>query len=469
MNVQQQSFARRGFLRGALAAAVLVPMAGSMASCAGGGGGGTTGPTGTVSDTNPFGMADKSTVDAVIFKGGYGIDYVDFAGKGFESAHSGSTAKISPSTDIAQELQPRFVGGNPPDLIDNSGAKAIGFSTILAQLEDLTSVVNAKNLEGKVIKDTLYAGVLAPGTFNGKLAALNYVLTVYAIWYSDSFLKDNGWAVPKTWDDMYTLGEQAKAKGKYLFVWGKEAATYYQEMAIASAIKEGGNDVRLGLENLKADAWSHPAIQSVFTALGKIVKAGHFKPGGSGTQFTAAQAQWSNAQEAVFYPSGSWIENEMKDQTKSGFKMTGVPVPTVTSGSKLPYEAMHSASGEPFVVPSQGKNVAGGKELLRVMLSKDAATNFAKTKLAPTIVKDTVPADGFGSTALVSQTKLLSDAGSNIFTWNFVDLYGMNKDQLVVWNTFLDGKSDVATLTSDLQKITDKVRNDSSVTKIEVK
>jgi N-acetylglucosamine transport system substrate-binding protein len=469
MNVQQQSFARRGFLRGALAAAVLVPMAGSVASCAGGGGGGTTGPTGAVSDTNPFGMADKSTVDAVIFKGGYGIDYVDFAGKAFESAHSGSTAKIAPSTDIAQELQPRFVGGNPPDLIDNSGAKAIGFSTILAQLEDLTSLVNAKNLEGKVIKDTLYGGVLAPGTFEGKLAALNYVLTVYAMWYSDALLKDNGWSVPKTWDEMYALGAQAKAKGKYLFVWGKEAATYYQEMAIASAIKEGGHDVRLGLENLKADCWSHPAIQSVFAALDKIVKAGYLKPGGSGTQFTAAQAQWSNAQEAVFYPSGSWIENEMKDQTKSGFKMTGAPVPSVTAGSKLPYTALHSAAGEPFVVPSQGKNVPGGKELLRVMLSKDAATNFAKTKLAPTIVKDTVPADGFGSTALVSQTKLLGDAGDNIYTWNFIDLYGTNKDQLVVWNTFLDGKSDVATLTSELQKITDKVRNDSSVKKIEVK
>lgn len=469
MNVQQQSIARRGFLRGALAAAVLVPLAGSVASCAGGGGGGTTGPTGTVSDTNPFGMADKSTVDAVIFKGGYGIDYVEFAGKAFENAHSGSTAKISPSTDIAQELQPRFVGGNPPDLIDNSGAKAIGFSTILAQLEDLTSVVNAKNLEGKVIKDTLYGGVLAPGTFDGKLAALNYVLTVYAMWYSDALLKENGWSVPKTWDEMYALGEQAKAKGKYLFVWGKEAATYYQEMAIASAIKEGGHDVRLGLENLKPDCWSHPALQSVFTAMAKIIKAGYFKPGGSGTQFTAAQAQWSNAQEAVFYPSGSWIENEMKDQTKAGFKMTGAPVPSVTTSSKLPYSALHSAAGEPFVVPSQGKNVPGGKELLRVMLSKDAATNFAKTKLAPTIVKDTVPSDGFGSTALVSQTKLLSDAGDNIYTWNFIDLYGTNKDQLVVWNTFLDGKSDVATLTSDLQKITDKVRNDSSVKKIEVK
>jgi N-acetylglucosamine transport system substrate-binding protein len=268
---------------------------------------------------------------------------------------------------------------------------------------------------------------------------------------------------------MYALGEQAKAKGKYLFVWGKEAASYYLWMMMESAIKEGGDEVRVSLENLKADCWSHPAMQSVFTAMDKIVKAGFFKPGGSGTQFTAAQAQWSNAQEAVFYPSGSWIENEMKDQTKADFKMTGAPVPTVSANSKMPYAAIHSAAGEPYIVPSQGKNVAGGKELLRVMLSKEAATNFAKTKLAPTIVKDTVPEDGFGSTALVSQTKLLSDAGKDIFTWNFIDLYGMNKDQLVVMNTFLDGKSDVATLTSSLQSITDKVRNDSSVKKIEVK
>ena len=104
---------------------------------------------------------------------------------------------------------------------------------------------------------------------------------------------------------------------------------------------------------------------------------------------------------------------------------------TVTANSSMPYEALHSASGEPFVIPSKGKNVAGGKELLRTMLSKEAATNFAKTKLAPTIVKGTVPADGFGSTALVSQNDLLSAAGTDVFTWKFVDLYGMNADQLV--------------------------------------
>ncbi len=198
------------------------------------------------------------------------------------------------------------------------------------------------------------------------------------------------------------------------------------------------------------------------------VKNGYFVPGGAGTQFTAAQAKWSNDQQALLYPSGSWIENEMKKATKSGFEMTGVPEPTVTSSPKLPWEALRSAAGEPFIVPSKAANVAGGKEILRAMLSKDAATNFAKTRLAPTIVKGLVPDDGFGSTALVSQTKMLDGAGTNVFNYQFVDLYGMNTDQLVVWNGFLSGQVDAAGLTKGLQDITDKVAGDSSVTKISV-
>jgi N-acetylglucosamine transport system substrate-binding protein len=457
-------------MRGALAAAAVVPLSSALVACAGGGSDDDNNNSqgGTKSSTNPFGMADKSTVDAVIFDGGYGIDYVTFAGKVMEKNHAGSTVKVSASTEIAQELQPRFVGGNPPDLIDNSGENAIGFSTILDQLEDLSDVLDANNLEGTKIRDTLFGGVEEPGTYGDKFAALNYVMTVYAVWYSASLFKENGWEPPKTWDEAMDLGAKAKAKGKYLFLWGKEAATYYQTLAIGSAIKEGGDEVRLALENLEKDCWSLPAVQDVFKALEAIVKAGYFKPGGAGTEFTAAQAQWSNNQDALLYPSGSWIENEMKDQTKKGFEMTGFPEMTVTTNSAMPYTALHSAAGEPFIVPSQAKNVAGGKELLRTMLSKEAATNFAKTKLAPTIVKGTVPADGFGSTALVSQSTMLTDAGDDVFTWKFVDLYGMNVDQLVVWNSFLSGSASAADLTSGLQEITDKVREDDSIKKIPV-
>ncbi|WP_309065161.1 N-acetylglucosamine/diacetylchitobiose ABC transporter substrate-binding protein [Microbacterium sp.] len=472
MEPNEASISRRGLLRGAAAAAMLLPFGMTLASCAApGGGGGNAGPKGEVTADNPFGVAANSKVDAVIFNGGYGVDYVENAAKIMEGneALEGVTVKVSPSTKIAQELQPRFVGGNPPDLIDNSGANSIGWNTILDQLEELDDVLDAKNLEGETIRDTLFAGVEAPGTFDGKFKALNYVMTVYGIWYSASLFEQNGWKVPTSWQDLPALGAAAKEKGKYLFLWGKEAATYYQTMVVDSAVIQAGDDVRIPLENLEEGCWSHPAIQGVLEVLHELITSGYVKPGGSGTQFTEAQAQWSNKQEALLYPSGSWIENEMKSQTAEGFKMMGIAELPLDGNQSTPKGTMRAEAGEPFIVPSNSKNPAGGKELLRTMLSKESATAFAKEKLAPTIVKGTVPEDGFGSTALQSQGKLLAEAGENVFTIKSFNLYGMNSDQLPIWNSFLDGKMDVATITKQLQDLTDKIRNDDSVTKIEIK
>ena len=472
MELKEASISRRNLLRGAATAALLLPFGATLASCAapGGGGGGGAG-TGKVTADNPFGVAANSKVDAVIFDGGYGVDYVESAAKIMEANKKlgGVSVKVSSTQKIATELQPRFVGGNPPDLIDNSGANSIGWNTILSQLETLDDVLDSNNLEGTKISDTLFGGVKAPGTFDGKFVALNYVMTVYGIWYSSSLFEENGWTVPTSWQDLKALGEAAKAKGKYLFLWGQEAATYYQTMVVDSAVYQAGDDVRLPLENLDAKAWSHPAIQGILEILYDLIKSGYVKPGGAGTKFTEAQAQWSLKQEALLYPSGSWIENEMKKQTADNFKMKGFAELPLDGSQTTPKGTMRAEAGEPFIVPSNAKNPAGGKELLRTMLSKESATAFAKAKLAPTIVKDTVPADGFGSTALVSQSELLATAGDNVFTIKSFNLYGMNGDQLPIWNSFLEGKMTVADITAALQGLTDKIREDSSITKIEIK
>ena len=467
------SLHRRGFLKGALAAGALIPLA----ACAGGDKetttGGTTAPAGTETTTqadpnNPFGLEVPSEVDAAIFNGGYGVAYAEYAAGMVGKKFDGVNVKVSKIQDATTELQPRFTGGNPPDVIDNAGKGKIGLSAIISQLEDLNDVIDSNNYEDEPIRDTLYAGVLEPGTVDDKLAVINYVLTVFGLWYSASLFEENGWEPPKTWDDAIALGAKAKEKGKYLFLWGNEAADYYMELAITSAIKEGGDEVRIALDNLEEGCWSKPAIQDVFTKMEEIVKAGYVKPGGGGTQFTAAQASWSQAQEALLYPSGAWIENEMKSQTKDDFKMMGSPVPTVSTSPAMPFEAIHSAADEPYIVPSGGKNVAGGKEFMRAMLSKEAATNFAKEILSPTIVKDTVPDDGFGSTALVSQIDMLGNAGDNVFTWKFNAYYGMGNDTVVLWNSFLDGQMTTEQLTSGLQEITDRVRNDDAIEKYTV-
>src|SRR3954453_19646468 len=209
MTTEKKAVDRRSFMKGALATAAVIPFSGTLAACAGGGSDSSSGAKkggGKVSASNPFGMTDKSSVDAVIFDGGYGTDYVTFAATLMQKNHAGQTGKVSPSTKIAQELQPRFVGGNPPDLIDNSGENAIGFSTILDQIEDLKDVLDANNLEGTPIRDTLFGGVEEPGTYNGKLPPLNYVLRFFAFWSPASLFQENGWTPPKTWDDAMALG-----------------------------------------------------------------------------------------------------------------------------------------------------------------------------------------------------------------------------------------------------------------------
>ena len=51
----------------------------------------------------------------------------------------------------------------------------------------------------------------APGTFGDKFVALNYVMTVYAMWYSAQLFEDNGWTPPTTWARTATRRKRARA------------------------------------------------------------------------------------------------------------------------------------------------------------------------------------------------------------------------------------------------------------------
>ena len=238
-------------------------------------------------------MAENSTVDAVIFDGGYGVDYVEFAADIFAQTHEGSTVEVSPSTLIATELQPRFVGGNPPDLVDNSGAQAIGLTTILDQLEDLTDVIDAPNLEGTTIRDTLYGGVLAPGTFEGKLAAINYAFTVYGVWYSEACSRRTGGPRRRP-GPRRSSSARGGGAGQVPVLLGQGGGDLLPDDVHRLGDQRGRRRGPPGTGEPGGGLLVAPAVQAVFTGLKAVIDAGYMQPGGGGTQFTQAQAQWSS-------------------------------------------------------------------------------------------------------------------------------------------------------------------------------
>ena len=214
--------------------------------------------------TLPFGLLVPSRIRAVVFDGAFGTDYVEFAAETLENTYEGVQVSISPSENVRVSVEPLLAdGATPPDLIDNSGVNLLPVGKLADRFESLDDLVESPNLEGRPIGETLYHGVLEAGTFNDRLIALNYALSVYGLWYSAPRFAAEGWAVPATWDRFLELGELARGQGSYLFVWGDEAAEYYQELAITSAVKEGGHEVRVALDNLAEDAWTHRAVLGV--------------------------------------------------------------------------------------------------------------------------------------------------------------------------------------------------------------
>src|SRR5690606_16695945 len=86
----KSNFDRRTFLRGTAAAAAALPLSGLLNSTS----------AFAQDAANPFGVAEGSTVDAVIFNGGYGIDYVEFAANLMKENHPSLNIMVSPSTQI---------------------------------------------------------------------------------------------------------------------------------------------------------------------------------------------------------------------------------------------------------------------------------------------------------------------------------------------------------------------------------
>ncbi|MDH2391099.1 N-acetylglucosamine/diacetylchitobiose ABC transporter substrate-binding protein [Streptomyces sp. HNM0663] len=413
--------------RSAALGLITVPTMSFLSACASGGGGGEGGSQtkGKVSKDNPFGVAEGSKVEVVVFKGGYGDDYA----KAWETAFDkkwGTTSSHLGTQEITGKLQPRFNAGNPPDVVDNSGAQQIKLDVLFksGQLSDLAPVLDAPSLDDptKKVRDTLIPGTADQGLQGGKIVSLNYVYTVWGLWYSGKLFKDKGWTPPKTWDEFLAVCKAAKDAGiGGLAHQGK--FPYYINVAIMDLIaKLGGLDAMKAIDNLdpKAFVGSDAAKQSV-EAIYEVVEKGYLMPGTNGLTHTESQTRW-NQYKAAFVTCGSWLENEQLKTTPDDFDMKFLPMPLLP-GSALPFEAIRAGAGEPFIVPEKAKNKAAGQEFLRSMLSKEWSTIFAQQANSLTIVKDGVDAGVQlrpGTKAAVDAVKA---AGDNTFNYLYPNWY----------------------------------------------
>ena len=464
---------RRDILRRtAMAGALATPAAGLLSGCALGGGddsGDNKDNRGTKSEQNPLGVKEDAPLEVVIFNGGFGEDYAKSHEAMYNEKYPKAKIKHSATQEISKTMQPRFVDGTPPDVIDNNGNGQIDFNGLVTQgaLADLGELLTVPSMDipGKTVKDTLLPGCVEVGSYNGKFLALNYSYSVYGIWYSTKLFTEKGWQYPKTWDDHIALCKQIKAAGIAPWTYAGKFPRYFSWPVLSTAIKFGGPSVALAIDNLEPNAWKSDAMKQAADAWYQVVKDGYIMQGSPGLDHIQSQTAWCQGKAAMI-SCGSWLENEQKKVTPAGFNMSVAPTPSLGSGDKLPYEAIRGTAGEPFIVPAKGKNVVGGLEYLRVMLSKKGAQDFTKRCSSLTVVAGS--ADGvelpFGLTSVV---KALAASGNNGFNWVYPNFYRKLEKELVdaACGEFFSGRSTPDEFLTACQKGADSIAADNSITK----
>ena len=365
----------------------------------------------------------EATVEGIFFEGGFGRGYIDNAADLFRAVHPENEMTVEGIQQISEVLRPRFIGGNPPDVIDNSGAFQIPNDQLVAEglLADLAPLMNAPSLDtpGKTFGETLLPGSQDTGVFDGVQYYLNIAYTVFGIWHSQTLFQENGWEYADTWDGMLGLCETIKTAG--IAPWTYQGRfPYYLGFGILEPLiyKNGGLQTIIDIDNLVDGVWvSEPVLQSA-TMMAQIVENDYILPGTEGLSHTESQAEWLQG-NAAFIPCGTWLENEMRELTPEDFEMVVKPVPGPTADT---FNAVLASAGEPYIVPADAANVAGGMEFMRFMLSKANAQYFAQEVSA--IMPVMGGSEGIEvSAALTSALNAVEAAGDQAFDRRYPGWY----------------------------------------------
>jgi len=359
---------------------VALAIAALAVGCSSGGGDAKTSEASPKDGAAPV-AAGKLTGDMEVqaFKGGYGIDFYEQAAKEFEAKNPGLKVKVEGNPRVWEQLKPRMIGGDPPDLMfpgwgmDHWGLADEG------QLEDLTTALQGKAAEGEgTWGDTFEPQLLKLGQLDGKQYVLPYYVMLFGWWYDPGVFAKNGWTPPKTWTELLALCEKIKAKGIAPLTFQGQYPYYMIDgMLLPWAMSVGGPEAVKAAQNMEPGGWKSPAMIQAAKMIDELNQKGYFEKGAVALNHTQSQSEFLQGKAAMI-PCGSWLYSEMEKQIPAGAKMQFMLPPVVEGGKG---DATSLLIGiEPWMVPSGAKNKTAAIEFFKYMTSLTKAKEFVEKK-----------------------------------------------------------------------------------------
>jgi ABC-type glycerol-3-phosphate transport system substrate-binding protein len=255
-------------------------------------------------------------------------------------------------------LQAAVAGGDVPEIFaPHTRALTYGTGGISADL---------KPLLGDILGD-FFDSANQEYTLDGKQYAAGWMAQTFGLFYNPDIMSKAGVdaASLETWDDLIAAAPKLKAVGKYGISISCNPGTSAMDFFLP-LLTQVSNDPTFFLkldQGLDGLTWEDPTVVKALELQKRIVDAGVFQPGTTGTSGQQSE-QLFYTEKAAMYFSGSWspqgfVQNASKEFVK---KYKVMKNPAISAGAKH-WTANQAGAG--WAVSDTSKN-------------KDAAITFLK-------------------------------------------------------------------------------------------
>lgn len=300
----------------------------------------------------------------------------------FEAANPGVTVELTVDKRLEDIITPAMKAGDYPDVIMRSvGAESALAETFIKDnnVVDLTDVLSMKVPGEEVtVGDKILPGFVENSITNPYGDGKTYLMPMFyspcGLFYNEALLTEKGWEVPTTWDEMWALGDKAKAENIALFTY--PTAGYFDAFFYAM-LHESSADVFTEAMKYGEGVWDTPEAKQVFDLIAKLATyTEKTTPANANDNDMRKNQQLVLDNKAIFMPNGNWVIGEMAEAPRAdGFKWGFTALPALTDGG----ERASYTFFEQIWMPKGAVNQDLGKQFVAYMYSDEAAGIFAKS------------------------------------------------------------------------------------------
>ena len=310
----------------------------------------------------------------------YGADMWKQVAEAF-TAETGIEVDLITDKNLEDVIGPSMQGGDYPDVVHLATGREAGLTEQFIKgnlIADITDVLSM-TVPGETAKvsDKIAGGFTETALTNPYGDGKTYLAPMFyspcGLFYNAGLFAEKGWTVPTTWDEMWALGDLAKAEGIYLFTY--PTTGYYDAFFYALMYSVGGADFFNKATSYEEGIWDTPEGQKVFDIVAKLAEyTNPVTPAQANDQDFTQNQQLVLDNKALFMPNGTWIVGEMAEATRAeGFEWGMTALPAVEAGG----DAYSYTWFEQAWIPSGAKNIDAAKQFVAFLYSDKACEIFA--------------------------------------------------------------------------------------------